>query len=184
MFLESKKRVFTPANLVSFIRVGIAIGFFYVLYRKEQVAGIILLAVFVLLDILDGYIARRFNCTSDLGVMLDHGTDKFFAVGTLIILFVHGIVPPPVFYAFVIRDIAMSVGWVFVRVKKNLLLSSRFYGKLSGGFYFLLLLVYLLNIKEFLLYGIMFITLILYYVSALYYARGIVIYRRKRNNEW
>ena len=182
MSSEDKRKIFTPANLISFVRVGVGMAFFYALFHRDKISGIVLLTLFVLLDILDGYIARRFNCTSDLGVVLDHGTDKFFAVGTLIILFLHGVIPSFIFYAFIFRDVAMSLGWILVRVRRNLLMSSRFYGKLAGGFYFLLLFIYLLDFKR-PLYPIMFITLILYYISALYYARAALKHRRESNNE-
>jgi len=166
--------VFTPANLISFVRVAVGFMFFYVLYNRITLSGIILLVTFVFLDILDGYVARHFNCTSDLGIVLDHGTDKLFALVTLFILFYHGIVPPYVFFAFILRDITLALGWIFVRVKKKKLLSSRFYGKMAGGFYFLLLLVYLAGYEE-LVYPVMFITLILYYISAIYYAKTALL---------
>ncbi len=174
MSSENKKKVFTPANLISFVRVAVGFVFFYTLYHRITVIGTILLMTFVILDILDGYVARHFNCTSDLGIVLDHGTDKLFAIVTLLILFYHGIVPVYVFFAFIIRDIALALGWILVRVKKKRLLSSRFYGKISGGFYFLLLLVYLAGFEK-LLYPVMFITLILYYISAIYYAKTALL---------
>lgn len=173
MSLENRKAVFTPANLISFVRLAVGIIFFYTLLKRYEIAGLIALIVFVLLDILDGYVARRFNCTSDLGVLLDHGTDKLFAVVTLFILFFQRVLPPLVFVAFVARDIALSIGWILVRVKRNKVVSSRYYGKIAGGFYFLMLLLYLVNASS-LLYPVMLLTLLLYYISAVYYAKSII----------
>lgn len=175
MFSINKERFFTIANLISFVRIGIAIFFFYLLLKKYNVVGIFFLGLFIFLDILDGYIARKLNCISNIGIMLDHGTDKFFAMGTLFILFLHGVIPLFVFVIFILRDITMLIGWIFIRTKKNLLLTSKFYGKVAGGFYFLFLYLYLAGYEELLL-PTLFITLILYYVSAFCYAKVVLEY--------
>ncbi len=174
MSSENRKAIFTPANLISFVRLAVGVIFFYLLFFGYRLAGIVALALFVLLDILDGYVARKFNCASDLGVLLDHGTDKMFAVVTLFILFLKGALSPVFFTAFVVRDLALSIGWIVVRFKKNRLVSSRFYGKLTGGFYFLMLFLYLLEAFSW-MYRVMFLTLFLYYISAFYYAKALVM---------
>ncbi len=155
------------------VRLAGGILFFYTLYRDLKILSVALLLFFVLLDILDGYVARKLHCTSDLGIVLDHGTDKLFAVVTLIVLFVKDVIPPTVFFAFILRDIALSIGWIVVRIKKKRFFSSKFYGKVAGGCYFLVIFLYLVDSKAF-VYPVMLIALVLYYLSAFYYARDVL----------
>lgn len=168
------KMLFTPANLISMLRVAVGIGFLYTIYIKNNPVSLILLTIFILLDILDGYVARRFNCTSELGVILDHGTDKFFTVATVVLLFIKGDISPFIFWAFIFRDICFVIGWGIIRIKRKRVIKAQFYGKLAGGFYFLLIFIYLFNLDR-VFYPFAYLTLLVYYISGMYYAKDVLL---------
>ena len=80
-------QIFTIPNLLSLFRLCL-IPMFMLLYLREEnypaTAGILILSG--LTDIADGFIARRFHMTSDLGKVLDPTADKLTQLAMLICL--------------------------------------------------------------------------------------------------
>ena len=71
------KNIFTIPNILSMFRLLLlpVIVYIYIIQKDYVLTGI-LLVVSVITDLLDGYIARRFNMMSDLGKILDPVADK------------------------------------------------------------------------------------------------------------
>jgi len=81
-------------NLLSCSRLLLAIGCGYFIYIEwYQPAGALLL-VAVGTDLMDGWLARRWQQTSPLGGLLDHGSDALFVTICLGTLAFHNLVPP------------------------------------------------------------------------------------------
>lgn len=72
-----KNKIITIPNLLTIVRIGMIPAFVWAYIKKAdyQIAALILLAS-GLTDILDGYIARRFDMGSDFGKALDPVADK------------------------------------------------------------------------------------------------------------
>jgi len=90
-----------------------------------------ILAISFLTDILDGYIARRFNQTSDLGKILDPLADKLMQVTVLICLMV---TRPYVLWAVVFvfaKELLLGIGVIIAKFKGVSEQSSIFAGKLA-----------------------------------------------------
>ncbi|MBQ3165860.1 MAG: CDP-alcohol phosphatidyltransferase family protein, partial [Clostridia bacterium] len=69
--MSKLKQIFTIPNILSFIRIGL-IPFIVIAYVEGNLLlSAILLASSALTDIVDGFIARRFNQVSPLGKALD-----------------------------------------------------------------------------------------------------------------
>ena len=77
-------RILTIPNLISLFRLLLipAIAWLYIA-RRQSHAAFFLLLISWLSDILDGWIARRFQMTSRLGVVLDPAADKLTLVTVL-----------------------------------------------------------------------------------------------------
>jgi CDP-diacylglycerol--glycerol-3-phosphate 3-phosphatidyltransferase len=71
------------------------------------VAAAVLFTVAAATDFLDGYLARRWHCTSDLGVFLDTTADKLLVSGVLIALVAIGRAWPWAALIIVWREIAI-----------------------------------------------------------------------------
>ena len=71
------KNIFTIPNILSMVRLLLlpVIVYIYIIQKDYVLTGI-LLVVSGITDLLDGYIARRFNMMSDLGKILDPVADK------------------------------------------------------------------------------------------------------------
>ena len=76
-----KKKIVTIPNILSFYRI---VSFPVVLYfaiKGNETVFVILLIINLITDVLDGFIARRFNMQSELGARLDSIAD----IGTFIL---------------------------------------------------------------------------------------------------
>ena len=83
----TKNQVVTLPNLLSAVRLALipVLIWVYLGVRDYPLAAIIFIAS-ALTDIADGFIARKFNMTSDLGKALDPIADKLTQLATLICL--------------------------------------------------------------------------------------------------
>jgi cardiolipin synthase len=91
---EASDRILTVPNVLSFARLlGVPVFLWLVLVPQADVAAFILLAVAGASDWVDGYLARRLNQRSRLGILLDPLADRLYIAATLIGLAVRTIIP-------------------------------------------------------------------------------------------
>ena len=109
MFLNNwKKELCTIPNLLSLLRLAL-IPVYMTIYLKGTLprdfylAGGIL-ALSCLTDLLDGWIARRFHMTTNLGKILDPAADKATQFAVILGLSVRYAVMRPVLVLFVIKE--------------------------------------------------------------------------------
>lgn len=129
------EEISTTSNILSILRLLIAIPLIYLLdnlYAPGFRLIILLVCLFAAItDILDGYIARKYNQVTEFGKIIDPLADKV-AVGAIIIkLFILSEIP---FYYFVMilgRDIFIFLGGIFVARKIGRVLPSNVLGKLA-----------------------------------------------------
>ncbi|MBP5256377.1 MAG: CDP-alcohol phosphatidyltransferase family protein, partial [Clostridia bacterium] len=88
-------KIFTIPNLMSMFRL-VLIPVILILYIKEKyVAAGVTFLISGITDVIDGWVARRFNMVSDLGKALDPAADKLTqAAALLCISFRHNEVIP------------------------------------------------------------------------------------------
>lgn len=102
------------------------------LYGKEEYGlaiGILLLSGFT--DILDGWIARRFDMVSDLGKVLDPAADKLTQGVMLLCLLADFSILRILFWGLIVKEVLMSVigGWVIH--KTGTVYGALWHGKLT-----------------------------------------------------
>lgn len=112
------------------------------LLSENYILAIILLSVSGLTDILDGVIARKFNYISNFGKLIDPLADKATQVSILISLVFQDIIPLWILVVIFIKEILMIAGASFL-YGKDLVVSSRWYGKLST------IMIYLAMVSSF-----------------------------------
>ncbi len=84
----------TLPNVLSLLRLlGVPLFLWLVLAREADVAAFVLLAVAGATDWLDGYLARRLDQRTRLGVLLDPLVDRLYIAATIAGLALRGIVP-------------------------------------------------------------------------------------------
>ena len=83
---EAENRVWTVPNVLTMFRI-VLIPIFVVLYLKGQyIPSLVVIGLSALSDMLDGFIARKFNMVSSLGKALDPIADKLSQLALMLCL--------------------------------------------------------------------------------------------------
>ncbi|MBI1350825.1 MAG: CDP-alcohol phosphatidyltransferase family protein [Actinomycetales bacterium] len=91
---EVPDRVLTIPNVLSMLRLaGVPVFLWLVLGPQADVAAFALLVVAGASDWFDGYLARRLNQQSRLGVLLDPLADRLYIAATLLGLAIRELIP-------------------------------------------------------------------------------------------
>ncbi len=114
-------------TIIRFLLIPIIIGF---ALAHNYIAAIIVLTISGLTDILDGYIARKFNFITNFGKLMDPLADKATQLAVLGILTIQKIIPIWIIVIVIIKELLMIFGASFL-YGKELVVSSKWYGKLA-----------------------------------------------------
>jgi cardiolipin synthase len=90
--------------------------------------GVFLAASFT--DIVDGYIARRYNMITDLGKILDPVADKAMQITVLVSMAVRSLMPWVAVAVIMTKELMMFLGGVFL-FRKNVVVGANLYGKIA-----------------------------------------------------
>jgi cardiolipin synthase (CMP-forming) len=97
-------------------------------------------------DGLDGFLARRFGWTSDLGAMLDPLADKLMLVSAYLALSYTGLVPWWLTFAIIMRDIIIVIGAIIYHISfDELEINPSYVSKINTFFQIALALVVIFN---------------------------------------
>ncbi len=119
-------------TVIRFLLIGVFVYLFQV--PKNYVAAVIVFAVAALTDVLDGYIARKYNQVTDFGKLFDPLADKLMLFAALICLTLAGYLSP-IFLIFVfVKDIILIIGSAFL-YKKEVVVYAKIWGKLATLFF-------------------------------------------------
>ncbi len=123
-------------NLLSILRLIFVPLFIFLMLREHTAAAVIVFILSGVTDVLDGYIARKNNCISNLGKLLDPLADKLMQFSAFICLSVSELIPlwMPVMYF--IKELATSIGALVVFKKGKRIVKSHVFGKIATVFVF------------------------------------------------
>lgn len=103
-------------NLICLFRMFLIVPLVLAMRDGEQVRILLLFSVASVSDALDGYLAKRFNWTSDLGRFLDPMADKLLLVSVFVTAAWLDIAPWWVAAVAVARDLVIAGGALFYRL--------------------------------------------------------------------
>ncbi len=129
------KNIFTIPNIISFIRLLI-IPFFAICYFSDNIENryavcIAIIVISGLSDIVDGFIARKFNMVSDLGKILDPIADKLTQVVILLCLCINHPSLLVMFGVLFLKELLTLFAAIYVLSNGTKPISARWWGKLS-----------------------------------------------------
>lgn len=125
-----KDQVLTIPNLLSVIRLAL-IPLIVWLYigKQEYSAAVAVILISGATDIIDGFIARKFNMVSDLGKILDPVADKLTQATVILCLTVKYRWMRGLIVLFVVKEIIMAVLGYMAIQKKDVVNSAKWYGQ-------------------------------------------------------
>lgn len=171
-------RLWTASNLLSLLRLVLAIPASYTLWSGMRGLTIGLFILAAATDVLDGYLARKLNEISEMGKILDPLADKIF-VGVIVTLMLATGMLPLWFVAIVLlRDVTIFLGGLAIKRRTGEVLPSNYPGKIAVLILSLTLLLIVANVPGIVITVMMGISLLLLAISfTLYVIRGVQVLR-------
>lgn len=123
-------------NTLTVIRLLLIPVFGYFLFIQNYRLAILLFLISGLTDILDGYIARKYEMITSFGKLTDPIADKLMLITALILLSSQNIILSPVAIIVVAKELLMGIGMMILK-KKNIVVSASWYGKLSTVLFYI-----------------------------------------------
>lgn len=143
------KHVPNILTIIRFLLIPIIVLF---AFEDNYIATIIVLTISGLTDVLDGYIARKYNFITNFGKLMDPLADKLTQIATLASLVINSIIPIWILLIVLLKEFIMIVGASFL-YGKDVVVYSRWYGKLATVLFYVAIVISLL-FKQFEFSGI------------------------------
>ncbi|NOX37371.1 MAG: CDP-alcohol phosphatidyltransferase family protein [Calditrichaeota bacterium] len=161
--------IFTLSNALSFARLLSGIYIYYLIQTHQVFLSVVVIALAIVSDFLDGYFARKQHQISELGKILDPLADKF-CIGLASIALYQGYGLPLWLVVLIIgRDVFILIGSVVLMTRLNYVVASAWPGKIAVTIISALLLSHLFQIRV-LQVPLQALTLLFLLFSAGYYA--------------
>jgi cardiolipin synthase len=103
-------------NIICLCRVVLVWPILVSITRAQYSLTLLLFFIAAASDGLDGYLAKRFNWTSELGKILDPAADKLLLVGVFLVATWYGLIPRWLTIAAVARDVLIPLGALAYRI--------------------------------------------------------------------
>lgn len=134
---KTRNKNLTVPNAISVVRIIIVPFFAYFYLRGNLMLSVGLLVLSGLSDLVDGWIARRFNQVTELGKLLDPLADKITQGVVAICLSIKTPFIRPILMLFIIKEGLMVVcGLVLLRKKKRPC-PAQWYGKVATTMFYI-----------------------------------------------
>ena len=124
-------------NFLTIIRLLLVPIMAYFLISRDFTLAILFYVLASVTDILDGYIARKYNLITDLGKILDPLADKLLQFSALVGLWVVDVIPFWITLVFFLKEIFMGLGAIKLLRRNDVVVSSKWFGKLSTILFFI-----------------------------------------------
>ena len=126
-------------NILTTLRLFLVPVFAYLMLTGRIVAGGIIFLISGITDIIDGFIARRFNMTTDFGKVYDPFVDKAMQITALVCLAILKIIPLWLLIFIFVKELTMIIGGAIL-YSKNIVVSSNWYGKVATVIFYIAVL--------------------------------------------
>ncbi len=123
-------------NILTVIRIFLVPIILYYLLIEHYILAFVFLTLSGLTDILDGFIARKFNFITNFGKLMDPLADKITQVSILTVLALQNVIPMFILVVVIVKEFFMISGASFL-YGKEFVVSSRWYGKLATVLFYI-----------------------------------------------
>lgn len=140
-----QKKIFTIPNILTFVRFILIFVFVWLYsFERNYVAATVILIASSATDIVDGFIARRFNMISDLGKAIDPMADKLTQLSVLICLaFRFRLMLVPVILL-IVKEVSAGI-MVIIRTKRtHVVPSAVWHGKVNTALLYTTMILHVL----------------------------------------
>lgn len=137
-------------NILTFLRFCL-VGVFIYVFNNPNIEGnlqwgIVIFIIAGITDVLDGYIARKFDMVTKWGKLMDPLADKLMLIVVLISLYTVELVPLIVIIIVLAKELLMVLGAIFIYRNRNTVVQSNIVGKSSSAAFYVAIIALVLNI--------------------------------------
>lgn len=170
-------------NLLSLLRIFLIpiylLIFFSNIRNRIIIAGVIFIIAGIS-DVLDGYIARKYDLTTKLGTVLDPFADKMMTFAVLISFTWTKLIPPWILVAIGIKETIMILGGIVLYFfKDNQVLPSNQFGKIATLLFYAATLSVIFHLPDLVIKVLFIITVVM---NLLAFVNYLMIYLAMRKN--
>lgn len=171
------------ANMITIFRIILIPIYLAVFYSGSDNFILFSGLIFILAgisDVLDGYVARKYDMITDLGSVLDPVADKLMMFAILISFVSKGIIPTWILMALGFKEIAMILGGgILYLFKGKQVLPANKYGKFATLSFYVATLSIVFKLPEMFSTSLFILTVIFNIVAFINY---LIIYLKIRDN--
>ena len=159
----------------------------FVILMLSQVSNFFLISCIIFIiasitDFLDGKIARKYNLISDFGKLMDPLADKATQISLLTTLFIKGAISIWILVVVVLKEFCMVSGASFL-YGKELVVSSKWYGKLATVLFYVAMVISLLlqqfgNIQNNIIKVIGITDTVIYFFAVITTIASLILYMK------
>lgn len=133
-------------------------------------------------DILDGYIARKYELITPFGTVMDPLADKLMLLTVLGCYTIAKMIPPWIIGVILIKELLMIVGGLFLYFGMDKhVVSSNKYGKIATVFFYLAIVMLVFSPDHRFVIGALTMAVILKLLALVKYAIGFNIIHKTHN---
>lgn len=118
-------------NILSLIRIVLVPLFVYLYLNEQKGLAILVLLLSGVSDAVDGFIARHFQMITELGKILDPVADKLNQGAIAICLAINFPQVAPLFAIFVMKELCMLIGGLYLLQQGKKPIAAQWWGKLA-----------------------------------------------------
>ena len=126
-------------NILSIIRiclVGVFVFVFFNNYPHNLMWALVVFLTAGLTDVIDGFLARKFNWITNVGKILDPIADKLMQCTVLICMLTKQLIPAWLVFPFILKEFLMLLGGLLVIKKRRVIVVSNIFGKMTVVFFY------------------------------------------------
>lgn len=156
-------------NILSALRLALIPVFIYVFFlgSEKRFLALLIFALASGTDILDGYLARKYNWVTPVGKLLDPIADKLMQAAVMCCLTIENYFFIWIAILFLLKETAMAVGSLIVIRKKHDIAVSCWYGKAATVVFFFITGIFILYNENMILNIILGVLLAIVLLAAL-----------------
>ena len=137
-------------NIITVARILLVIPTGWLLWETQYVNALILMSIAGASDALDGWLARRFQWTSQFGAAMDPVADKLLVAALFVVFTIQGHIPLWVAVIVLTRDFVIMVGaGIYRALFERISFEPTFVSKANTAMQIIMLLMLLLSLCGF-----------------------------------
>ncbi|WAM32700.1 CDP-diacylglycerol--glycerol-3-phosphate 3-phosphatidyltransferase [Caldicellulosiruptor naganoensis] len=170
-------------NLLTILRFFLIPLFVLIFFSNLKYRYMIAIGIFLfsgLTDVLDGFIARRYNIVTKFGKLFDPLADKLMILTVLWCFVYKGYISPIIFYIVLFKELFMIVGSAILYGRIKIVVSANIYGKIATVLFYIAIISLLLKL-EMSLYILVIAVIFAIFALIVYTVKYLSEYRRLRS---